>query len=129
MRGQRWRQSGSPHFFVVVLPALRRVKGLRELASRKAEAHQFFARSFERLAVEAELFEALLTADYKASLLAGIDAFAEIQRAEHLLKRYVQRSESSFGGLTAFNSVVAAVAFMVLVGWLASQSLGRFDGL
>lgn len=106
--------------FVAVLPALRRVKGLRELASQKAEAHQVFARSLQRLALEAELFEALLTVDYKATLLAGIDAFAELQRAEHLLARYVQRSGPCLATPSAFNSAVGADALRGLGGSASS---------
>jgi len=87
--------------FVSVAPIVCRLRELRKEALIETDAHKSFAAPLARLALEADLLEALLVADYKICILKGVDAFTHLARAEQLLSQF----------LSAFRGAVDASGF------------------
>lgn len=86
--------------YITIVPTVRRLRHLQEKVGKSAEDHKLFADPLLRLKLEAQLLEALLSAEFKISLLQGVDAFAHLSQAEQHLHKYLDapRRRSEFIG-------------------------------
>eukprot|EP00929_Paragymnodinium_shiwhaense_P036380 TRINITY_DN19505_c0_g1_i2.p1 TRINITY_DN19505_c0_g1~~TRINITY_DN19505_c0_g1_i2.p1 ORF type:complete len:619 (-),score=129.67 TRINITY_DN19505_c0_g1_i2:50-1906(-) len=80
----------SPEKAVNVSALRRKLNQLRQKVKKaKGKANKdLFTAVLTRLVDEADLLEALMAADYKASMLKGLEAFNQLLRADMLLLRY-----------------------------------------
>lgn len=74
--------------FVAVGPAVKHLRYLRDKLLTYAKSYPLFSAPLVHLSREMELVEALLAAEFKASRLNGVGAFADLARADRLLGAY-----------------------------------------
>lgn len=75
-------------FFMSPLLSIHTLRAARQRAARAAESCPVCVSLLQQLQLEADLLESLLTAEYKVSLLKGVECFVDLARAEQLLEVY-----------------------------------------
>lgn len=71
-----------------------RVRAAKRGFSILADTHQLLEKPFNRLCAEAELLEALLTAEFKMSVVKGLDAAVELVRAREAMVQFLDTKRS-----------------------------------